>query len=85
METKYIVVKGLLGSSGLKLPPTMFIFNSWFEHSKFCNQFKIKKENIQSAGFVNLKQKYCFGSSQSLKIKSNPEMDNKLLNFLFKE
>jgi len=75
-KIKYIVVKGN--------PDTMFIFNAWFSHDKFISRFGLKREDILSAGFVNLKTKNCYGISISLNLSSRKE-DNNLLSLMYNE
>lgn len=56
---------------------TIIVFSAWKSHKSIECTGK-----IISAGFVNIKNKSCFGSSTSLKIKSNPIKDNALLRIL---
>ena len=73
-RAKYVVIKGN--------PDTMFIFNGWFSHYKIISRFGLQREDILSAGFVNLKTKKCYGLSTSLSLGSRDE-DNLLLDVLF--
>ena len=73
-RVKYVVIKGN--------PDTIFIFNGWFSHDKFISRFGIKREDILSAGFVNLKTQKCYGLSTSLSFGSRNE-DSNLLKMLF--
>ena len=60
---------------------TMFIFPANVYHSKFAKMFGTPI----SAGFIDIKNKRCYGQSTSLKLKSNPKVDNILLGILLRE
>ena len=68
MKLKYVVTRYLQNE-------TMFIFPEYVDHSKFARHMGLPL----SAGFINMKEKACYGKSVSLKIDSNPEIDNILL------
>ncbi len=72
LDKKYVVTRWSGGNE------TMFIFPGWVKHSKFAKFFG----PVLSAGFVDMEIKTCYGESVSLKIKSNPKIDNVLLRQL---
>lgn len=85
MNNKYIVI-----DDGDVI--SMIIFSSHINHRDIF--YGIKKTNLNckaiSAGFIQRKTSYCndiycYGESQSLKIKSNPKQDNALLDQILNE
>lgn len=77
-KMKYIVYTGALADE-------IYLFPYWIQHNSFAFTMNFLPEDILSAGFIekscdgNLK---CFGQSVSLGVKSNPEVDTRLLNKL---
>lgn len=77
---KYIVLDEFHSENGIR-DFLMILFPSIITHIEMSKQFPNSK--IISAGFINLGSRYCYGESIGLKIKSNPPVDNLLLNRMY--
>jgi len=74
MKVKYVVIN-------YHGDDTMIIFPGYIQHATMAKIGCV----IISAGFVNMKTKACYGESVSLKVKSDPELDNILLEEFFNQ
>ena len=80
MDWKYIVIDCYIGG------PTLFPFPPYITHFEFNRIVNRKKEKILSAGFIRRRFEgtttgnHCYGRSETLKVKSNPDIDNVLLD-----
>lgn len=77
---KYVLIDKLTECGRLE---TFYMFPPFIKHSEFCKEMVTENDSIISAGFVDLESKNCYGKSTSLKVKSNPEIDNIYLKTLF--
>jgi len=75
LDPKYVVFEEIQ-EGYLTLDLVMIIFPSFIQHSTIIDKFKSKPI---SAGFVDLKNKNCYGKSTSLKNLPSREIDNMLL------
>jgi len=81
MDTcKYIVIDTAEGG------PAAFMFPPFIQHVDFtrCLGFRRGDASLLSAGFVKTTKSglVAYGDSESLKLKADPERDNRLLNRL---
>ncbi len=88
MKQKYVII----GES------KSILFGEYFQHSEFshmgkitsagfCSIDKIKTDFVKypSLTCCEMTEVYCYGESLSLNIKSNPELDQRLIQRLFND
>lgn len=74
-QLKYIIID-------TKGWPEVVIFTNSIEHRQMMINMGATKDQVRSAGFLQLTTAgaRCYGSSTSLGIASNPEVDNAMIN-----